>query len=288
MVIEAVLAGSKPRPRLRDEDDFQRFNVVAKAPVPDVDALRHALAGLAVVVDDEHVLVRPEAVSGLAGPQPDAWRRSFAAMVQAAQAHGWIDETGSIRAHVDWEELDGSHIDATAYRHVLGHFPTGIAIITANSEQGPVGMACNSLTSVSLDPPLIAVCPARTSETWPRIRRAGHFLVNIMASHQEQTTRRFARKGTDRFESIAARHDSRAIALDDALAWIDCRFEAEHEAGDHTIAVCRVLHLEACGDQSPLVFYKGDYGTFTPATEAPSRPPVPHTTAQRTRLAAPW
>lgn len=154
-------------------------------------------------------------------------------------------------------------IEPDLFRHVLGHLPTGVTVITANTPEGPVGLSANSLTSVSLDPPLLLVCPAKSSETWPLIRAAGRFCVNVMASHHEPTVRRFAVRGVDRFEGTSYHDRGFGPALDDAIAWIDCEVLHEHDAGDHTIAVCSVVSLDSAGEGEPLVFFRGAYGTFT-------------------------
>jgi 3-hydroxy-9,10-secoandrosta-1,3,5(10)-triene-9,17-dione monooxygenase reductase component len=158
--------------------------------------------------------------------------------------------------------MAGMQIEPDQFRHVLGHLPTGVTVITANTTDGPVGLSANSVTSVSLEPPLILVCPAKTSETWPAIREAGRFCVNVMARHHEPTVRRFAVRGIDRFEGTTHHDRGFGPALDDAIAWIDCELLHEHEAGDHTIAVCSVLALEPADEGEPLVFYRGLYGTF--------------------------
>jgi 3-hydroxy-9,10-secoandrosta-1,3,5(10)-triene-9,17-dione monooxygenase reductase component len=170
--------------------------------------------------------------------------------------------------------MDGMmRIEPAAFRRVLGHLPTGVTVITADHSDGPVGMACNSVTSVSLQPPLISFCPARTSETWPALRAAGRFCVNVMADHHEQATRAFARKDVDRFAGVS--HHSRigGPALDDAVAWLDCEIHAEHDAGDHMIVVARVVAMEARNGAEPLMFFRGTYGTFTPGV-APRHVPV--------------
>ena len=156
-------------------------------------------------------------------------------------------------------------IDGERLRHVLGHLPTGVAVIAVFGEDGPAGMAVNSVASVSLDPPLILFCPARSSTTWPSLRAAGRFCVNVMASQHEEITRRFARRGADRFAGVDYRERSTGPGLTDALAWIDCRIEAEHDAGDHTIVVARVLAMEAAPGGDPLVFFRGRYGSFRAA-----------------------
>ena len=154
-------------------------------------------------------------------------------------------------------------IDAANYRRVLGHFATGITVITAMDGDEPIGMAANSVTSVSLDPPLVMFCAAHASTTWPRIRDAGHFCVNVLAEDQEEICRLFATKGADRFKGVGWKTgESGAPILDDALAWIDCDMDAQHEAGDHVLVVGRVLGLDADDRGKPLLFYRGGYGRF--------------------------
>jgi 3-hydroxy-9,10-secoandrosta-1,3,5(10)-triene-9,17-dione monooxygenase reductase component len=153
-------------------------------------------------------------------------------------------------------------IDQARFRRVLGHLPTGVTVITAHGKDGPVGMAANSVTSVSLDPPLILFCPAKSSTTWPEIRAAERFCVNVMAGHHEEVTRRFAAKGADRFSGVDHEHRPTGPALTDAVAWIECELHDEHDAGDHTIVVARVVAIAAASGVEPLVFFAGSYGSF--------------------------
>jgi 3-hydroxy-9,10-secoandrosta-1,3,5(10)-triene-9,17-dione monooxygenase reductase component len=156
-----------------------------------------------------------------------------------------------------------SDVTRDLFRTVLGHFPTGVTVLTAYSDDDqPIGMAANSLTSLSLDPPLILVCPAKSSRTWQSMRSAERFCINVMASHHEQVTRRFSRKDVDRFAGVATSRRPGGPALHDAVAWIDCRIRTEHDGGDHTIVVADVVALEAAEDASPLVFFRGGYGAF--------------------------
>ena len=150
--------------------------------------------------------------------------------------------------------------DAASFRSVLGHFATGITVITAMDDDEPVGIAANSFTSVSLDPPLVLFCAAKTSTTWPRIRRAGHFTVNVLDEHQEHISRLFAAKGADRFSQIEWKAGKRGPILDDVHAYLDCTIEDEHDAGDHVIVVGRVHELGLTADAGPLLFYQGRYG----------------------------
>jgi 3-hydroxy-9,10-secoandrosta-1,3,5(10)-triene-9,17-dione monooxygenase reductase component len=157
-----------------------------------------------------------------------------------------------------------SQIDAAHFRNVLGHLPTGVTVVTAFDNGEPVGMSSNSVTSVSLDPPLILFCPAKASTTWPQIRAHGRFCVNVFAAHHEQASRGFSRVGVDRFEGVEWHERPAGPALDDAVAWIECTIDACHDAGDHEIVVGAVDHLDlSAGDPEPLVFFRGRYGSFT-------------------------
>lgn len=155
-------------------------------------------------------------------------------------------------------------MDSAEFRNVLGHFATGVTVITAAGSAGPVGLAVNSFTSVSLDPPLVAFCAANSSSTWPTIHDAKHFCVNIVAEDQQEVCRLFATKGAERFTSIKWRSSTHSGApiLDDVLAWIDCAIEAEHPAGDHVIVVGRVHEVGVERDGNPLVFFRGGYGRY--------------------------
>ena len=156
-------------------------------------------------------------------------------------------------------------VDPAVMRSVLGHFATGVVAITGVDPQTarPAGLAANSFTSVSLDPPLIAFCVAASSTSWPRVRAAGRYVVNILADDQEDVCRRLAARGTEKFRGIDwDPSPAGAPVLTDCLAWIEAEPEAEHPAGDHTIVVSRVRHLHASG-RLPLVFFRGEYGGLT-------------------------
>ncbi len=156
-------------------------------------------------------------------------------------------------------------IDSARYRQVLGHFATGVTVITAMHDGQPVGMAANSFTSVSLDPPLVAFCAAHASTTWPLIQAGGHYCVNVLSDKQEEICRRFAAKDTDRFLGVGWKPaESGCPILEDVLAWIDCVIDAEHAAGDHVIVVGRVIGMDVADDGRPLLFYRGGYGNLEP------------------------
>ncbi len=161
-------------------------------------------------------------------------------------------------------------IDPKWFRQVLGHYPTGVCVVTAQDpDGGDAGMAVGSFTSVSLDPPLIAFLVDKTSTTWPRIQRAHCFCVNVLAADQEHVCRAFAAKGGAKFHrlhSVAAATGS--PILDGVIAWIDCDIHDVHEAGDHYIVVGRVRELDIANPGLPLLFFQGGYGRFIPQSLA--------------------
>ena len=156
-------------------------------------------------------------------------------------------------------------IDTARYRQVLGHFPTGVTVITAAGPSGPAGLCVGSFASVSLDPPLVAFFAGKSSTTYPSIEAAGHYCVNVLAEDQEEEARVFAGKSDDKFAGIGWRPSvaTGAPVLHGVLAWIDCRIDAIHDAGDHVIVVGRVLDLEIGHEGGPLVFFRGGFGRYT-------------------------
>lgn len=156
-------------------------------------------------------------------------------------------------------------IEPDHFRNVLGHFPTGVAGITAIGPDGaPAGMTVGSFTSVSLQPPLVAFMPAKGSSTFPKIRAAGCFCVNILGAEQEDVCRAFAARGTDKFAGLSwTSAPSGAPVLDGAIAWIDCDIESVTDAGDHYIVLGRVRELATGRSGLPLLFFQRGYGQFS-------------------------
>lgn len=156
---------------------------------------------------------------------------------------------------------DSPAVDPVAFRHVLGHVPTAVTVITAMLPDGPVGLAIGAFFSVSLEPPLVGFCASRSSRSWAGIATAGGFCVNVLAADQELLSRSFATSGADKFAGVAWTHGDRgAPRLDGVVAWIDCDIEAIHAAGDHDLCVGRVRALDVVRDDGPLVFHRGGYG----------------------------
>lgn len=158
-------------------------------------------------------------------------------------------------------------LGAGEFRRVLGNFATGVTVVTApasEGEEGPAGFACQSFSSLSLDPPLVSFMVARTSTTWPRIARAGVFCVNVLGADQGALCRGFAVSGADKFAGVV--YDAAPVTGSPRLAgvpaWIDCTIQAVHTGGDHLIVVGRVDALGATDDGEPLLFHRGKFGRF--------------------------
>ena len=157
---------------------------------------------------------------------------------------------------------DAGAIDGALYRQVMGQFLAGVTVITAMEDGTPVGMAASSFTSLSMDPPLVLFCPARSSSTWARIAEAGHYAVNVLAAEHEPVSRAMSSKAPDKFTGLRWHTEVTGCpVLDDALGWIDCRTEHVYEGGDHLIVVGRVLAL-GWRDGDPLGYHRGFYGRF--------------------------
>ena len=146
------------------------------------------------------------------------------------------------------------------FRDVLGRFCTGVTVVTSMSQGEPVGMTCQSFSSVSLDPPLVLFCPAKGSRAWPRMQRAGFFCVNLLSHDQLELSNGFAAKGADKFAGVSWRPSATgAPLLDGVLGWVDCTIYAVHEAGDHYVVIGRVMDLGVEEAPHPLLFYRGRY-----------------------------
>jgi 3-hydroxy-9,10-secoandrosta-1,3,5(10)-triene-9,17-dione monooxygenase reductase component len=155
---------------------------------------------------------------------------------------------------------------AEEFRQVLGHFCTGVTVITTHGPHGPAGFACQAFAALSLAPPLVLFCPSRTSATWPVIERAGHFCANVLADGQQELARRFGTTGTDKFAGVPWSPSPSGPILDGALTWVECAVEAVHEAGDHFLVTGQVTALGPSRAGRPLLFYRGRYAATDPGS----------------------
>src|ERR1700722_5952872 len=156
-----------------------------------------------------------------------------------------------------------SGLDQARFREVLGHFASGITIVTATDEGEPVGFSCQSFAALSLDPPMVILAPAKSSTSWPRIPRAGAFCVNILAEHQEAVCRAFAVSGGDKFDGVDWTPGiTGSPIITGSLAMVECTLGAIYEGGDHELVTGHVVSL-SIGEGSPLLFYRSGFGSFS-------------------------
>ncbi|MCX5535794.1 flavin reductase family protein [Streptomyces sp. NBC_00006] len=159
-------------------------------------------------------------------------------------------------------------IDATLFRETLGHYPTGVAVVTTMTDDGtPDGMVVGTFSSVSLDPPLIAFFPASSSRSFARLRAAPAFCVNVLASDQEPLCRQIATSSEGKFDGVGWRPGPLGSPIiEGAVSWIECTYEEVREAGDHFIVLGRVHGLAVERSTLPLLFFQGGYGRFSPGS----------------------
>jgi flavin reductase (DIM6/NTAB) family NADH-FMN oxidoreductase RutF len=155
--------------------------------------------------------------------------------------------------------------DPTHLRRVFGAFPSGVAALAALVDGAPVGLAASSFTSVSLEPPLVSVCIAHTSRTWPLLRRAARLGVSILSAGQARAGRQLAGRAADRFADLRWRTTADgAVLLEGASGWLETSVEQQVRAGDHDIVVLRVHDLDADHELSPLIFHASRFRRIGP------------------------
>ena len=158
-------------------------------------------------------------------------------------------------------------IDVSEFRRVMGHFASGVAVVTTvRDDDTPCGLTASAVCSVSLDPTMILVCVERAAASHECIENTGIFAVNVLGEGKGETlARRFAGHNLDgKFEGVAYRPEhTGAPVLDEALAWLDCRVAERCTGGDHTVFVGEVVAADT-SDGAPLLYYRGGYGRFAP------------------------
>jgi flavin reductase (DIM6/NTAB) family NADH-FMN oxidoreductase RutF len=154
--------------------------------------------------------------------------------------------------------------DTLRYRQVIGHFATGVAIVTCNGPEGPTGLTTNAIASVSLEPLLLLVCFDNTSRTLPAVSAVRRFAVNILRADQDDLARVFASKrvGREKFEAVTHMDAHGVPLLDGALAWLACDLTDLYPAGDHTIGIGAVTHMDSDPEGDPLVWFRGGYSAL--------------------------
>jgi len=158
--------------------------------------------------------------------------------------------------------LPGTAIEPLRFREALGHYASGITIITSQRDDEPIGFTCQSFHSVSMSPPLVSFSVMCSSASYPGIRQAGRFAVNILSGAQVGISNQFARRGTDKWHGVDWQLSPLGNPLiAGSLHWLDCEIHAEHVAGDHLIVIGEVkaLSLQAADTAQPLLYFKGQY-----------------------------
>ena len=151
------------------------------------------------------------------------------------------------------------------FRAVMGHFATGVAVITASGPEGPVGMTANAVSALSLEPVLALVCFDQGARTLRVVRDTKRFGVNMLAAGQEPLAHRFASKAlaeAEKFTGVAHTVHDGIPVLADGLAWVGCELTDLVPGGDHVIGIGRVVAAETGEGTDPLVWFRGRYGAF--------------------------
>jgi 3-hydroxy-9,10-secoandrosta-1,3,5(10)-triene-9,17-dione monooxygenase reductase component len=166
-----------------------------------------------------------------------------------------------VRGDTEAMELPSFEPEPQRFRQVLGHFATGVTVITGLHSGEPAGFACQAFAALSLDPPLVLFCPGKVSGTWPRIARTGELGINILAEDQRELARKFGVSAADKFDGVrwTPAPANGAPILDGVLTWASCTVESVHEAGDHFVVIARVTELGESVASDPLLFYRGRF-----------------------------
>jgi flavin reductase (DIM6/NTAB) family NADH-FMN oxidoreductase RutF len=157
--------------------------------------------------------------------------------------------------------------DSARFRKVLGHYPTGVTVVTSVADGALTGLTIGSFVSVSLEPPLVGFLAGHGSASWPDIRTSGVFCVNVLSADQAELCWRFAREeGSAKWDGVEwTASASGAPIIEGCVAWIDCAIVQTHDVGDHVFVVGRVMDLDHVeGDGNPLLFFQGGLGGFQP------------------------
>ncbi|WP_087723668.1 flavin reductase family protein [Pandoraea sp. PE-S2T-3] len=158
--------------------------------------------------------------------------------------------------------LSSTAIEPLRFREALGHYASGITVVTSHVDGEPIGFTCQSFYSVSVSPPLVSFSVMASSASYPKIRQAGRFAVNILSGEQVAISNQFARRGTDKWLGVDWQESPLGNpVIAGSLHWLDCKIYAEHAAGDHLIVIGEVkaLDQQAAAATQPLLYFKGQY-----------------------------
>lgn len=152
-------------------------------------------------------------------------------------------------------------VDQLEFRRVMGHFATGVTVVTSHDGAGKLGgLTANAVASVSLDPPMVLVCIDNKSDSFPLFAASRSFAINVLGNDQETLSRRFAKSGGDKFTGVGFRIGTTGSPiLSDVIAYLDCKVSHAFEAGDHTIYVGEAVDIAVGTESDPLLYFRGGY-----------------------------
>ncbi|MDB5058994.1 MAG: flavin reductase [Chloroflexi bacterium] len=154
-----------------------------------------------------------------------------------------------------------------ALRHMLGHFATGVTVVTSRDREGRLrGLTANAFTSLSLDPPRVLVCVSTTSQSYPALVGDGAvFAVNILSARQQWVAELFASKQVEKFHAVDFTYGALDVPLlGGSLGYLECRVVERHRGGDHVLLIAAVEHFGVAPPGEPLLFYRSTYATVAP------------------------
>jgi flavin reductase (DIM6/NTAB) family NADH-FMN oxidoreductase RutF len=164
----------------------------------------------------------------------------------------------------DASATSSQRMNAELFRDVIGHFASGVTVITTTDRDEPFGTTASAVTSLSLEPPMLLVCLNQSSSTGGAIHRARRFAVNILREDQVDLASRFATKSPDKFAGVALMAEGSVPLLEGALAAIECSVREEVSAGTHTVFIAEVTRATATPGP-PLAYFRGTFGRLDPA-----------------------
>lgn len=152
-------------------------------------------------------------------------------------------------------------VDQLEFRRVMGHFATGVTIVTTHDGAGKMsGLTANAVASVSLDPAMVLVCVDKKSDSYPMFDASKSFAINILSNAQETLSRRFAKSGGEKFTGIGYRIGITGTPiLSDTIAYLECTVRHAFDAGDHTIYVGEAVDIAVSSEADPLLYFRGGY-----------------------------
>ena len=157
-------------------------------------------------------------------------------------------------------------VDPLEFRSIIGHFATGVTVITCAAGEEMQGMTANALTSLSLDPVMVLICVDKDTHTHGVLERGGVFAVNILGEHQEDVSRLFAKRAEPEIGTLRGERfrlaETGAPILEDCLAFLECRVADVLQGGDHSIFIGEVVNEGIVRDVNPLLFFRGGYHTL--------------------------